>query len=63
MVRWINWFPLNSRSILRAEESCRGKEKVILEILEDSIHADVAFFSEDNIARAYTFLDERFKPG
>ncbi|MGI6741297.1 MAG: alpha/beta hydrolase fold domain-containing protein [Brevefilum sp.] len=44
-------------------EEVAGKEKVILEILEDSIHADVAFFSEDNIARVYTFLDERFKPG
>lgn len=47
----------------RRIEEIAGKDKVILEILEGSIHADAAFFAEDNVARVFEFLDEKLKHG
>jgi acetyl esterase/lipase len=38
-----------------------GKDKVILEILRGSIHADPAFESKENVERVFKFIDEHFK--
>jgi acetyl esterase/lipase len=41
-------------------EEIAGKEKVILEILNGSIHADPAFESKENVERVFKFIDEHF---
>jgi len=42
-------------------EEIAGEEKVILEILDGCIHADAAFFSDENVTRVYEFLDSKLK--
>ena len=44
-----------------ALERIAGKDRVILEILEDAVHADIAFETPENVDRVFRFLDSHLK--